>query len=342
MATMDIFNADAFGMVEMTSMVNRFGFVPTFMQTIPGLVDPEPIRTKQVFIESSSYTPAIIRVSERGEPPAQEGGDRREVRAFKTFRWARASRITSSELADIRAWGSTSEFRALQDEIARRTFKMRNAFSLTKEAWLINMIQGVVKDGSTVLYNWATEFSQTPPTEVAFDLTAAPAGATPIFAKCQDIVQTITTNLQGLGGANLEIWALCGNTFFQQLRAAQEVRDTFLHFADAAQLRSQFGRAWSTIDYGNIHFVNYRGTDDGTTVVIPADKAKFFPVNAGIFKWVMAPGESFDVINTPGLDMYSMVLRDRDRNAWVDLEYYSYPLPVCIQPSALMSGRAGA
>jgi hypothetical protein len=339
MATMDIFNADAFGMIEMTRMVNRFGYVPTFMQSIPGLVEMEPIRTERVFIESSAYTPAIISVSERGAPPKQEGGDVREVKAFKTFRWDRASRITASELAGIRAWGSTTEFRSLQDEIARRTFKMKNAFSLTKEAWLINMIQGLVKDGSTVLYNWWTEFGQSQEAEVAFDF----GGASPdIFNKCQDIIRTTTVNLKGLGNANLEIWALCGDEFFKKLRNSTEVKETFQGWQDAALLRNQFGRAWASIDFGNIRFVNYRGTDDGTTVVIPTDKAKFFPVNAGIFKWVMAPGETFDSINAPGLDMYSMVTRDVKRNSYVDIEYYSYPLPVCIQPAALMAGRAGA
>jgi hypothetical protein len=39
------------------------------------------------------------------------------------------------------------------------------------------------------------------------------------------------------------------------------------------------------LNYGGITFVNYRGTDDGTTVGVDTNKCKFFPANApGVFE----------------------------------------------------------
>jgi hypothetical protein len=56
----------------------------------------------------------------------------------------------------------------------------------------------------------------------------------------------------------------------------------------------------------------------------------------------MAPAERFEFVNTMGRDMYSWVVMDRDRDMWADIEFYSYPLAVCVQPQALASARAGS
>src|SRR5690606_36590585 len=98
--------------------------------------------------------------------------------------------------------------------------------------------------------------------------------------------------------------------------------------------------AWEQFTYGGITWVNYRGTDDNSTVAVGTDKAKFFPVGApGVFQVYYSPGESFDFVNTPGLPIYAMQIPDRDRNAWVRTEVYSYPLFVCTRPKMLQSAK---
>jgi hypothetical protein len=34
-----------------------------------------------------------------------------------------------------------------------------------------------------------------------------------------------------------------------------------------------------------------------------------------------------------------MIVPDKDRNMWADVEVYSYPLPVCTMPSALYQAK---
>ena len=67
---------------------------------------------------------------------------------------------------------------------------------------------------------------------------------------------------------------------------------------------------------------------------------KFFPAGAGIFQEVYAPADDlgFDYINTPGQSIYSWLRVDPLRNAWADVEVASYPLFMCVQPSALAYG----
>ena len=140
-----------------------------------------------------------------------------------------------------------------------------------------------------------------------------------------------------MGGNNVRIMALCGDAFWDDLIAHSEVRATYLNYQSAADLRS--GSAFQSFYYGGIEWVNYRGTDDGSTVAVGTDKAKFFPVGAGIFQWVMSPGESFEHIGQMGQMFYSNMVTDKDRNQWADVEVYSYPLPVCTMPAALYRAK---
>lgn len=342
MLTMDVFSSDAFSATSLIAVVERLGYVPTTLQSIPGLTVPEPVRTEHVWIEARSNAPALIQTTVRGAPPKQKGGDIRNARAFSTKRLALGSRISASELQNIRAFGSETELKQLQDETARRLMKIKQDFTLTKENWLLGMVQGVVTDADgTTIYNWLTEFGQSAPTEEAFNISnSADVGA--IRGHCNNVRRTILRNLQGLGGSGVDIVGLCDDVFWDALVTAKEVRNTYLNWTAAADLRNGLGQVWSPFRFGDISFINYRGTDDNSTVAIPSGKCKFFPTGSGIFRYAMSPGESFEWVNTPGQEYYPMILPDRKRNAYADLEMYSYPLPVCVQPQALMSGRAGA
>lgn len=338
MATMDIFNSDAFSSTSLSGSLDKLGYVPGLLRSLPGLYVPAPVRTESIFIEERENAPALIQTSERGEAPPNRVGEKRKVRGFATVRVAQKSRIHASEIQNIRAFGSESELMQVQTEVARRQLLMRRDFELTFENMLLGMVQGLAvdADGSTI-YDWAAEFGQTIPAEVDFDLDNATPASGAVRKKCTAAVRSILTGLRGLGGNGVRIIGLCGNAFWDDLTAHPEVRETYLNTMAAAELR--MGNAYEQFTYGGITWVNYRGTDDGTTVAVGTDKAKIFPVGAGIFQWALSPGESFDFVNTLGQEMYSWLVTDKDRNAWVDVEMYSYPLPVCTMPQALYRAK---
>lgn len=341
MLTLDVFNQDAFSAAELTAAVDKMDFVPGFLGSIPNLFVPDPVRTEEIWIEERETGAVILPTSPRGAPPHQTAGDRRKARAFKTVRIADASRITAAELQNIRPFGrSQDELMALQIEIARRQFKIKRNFDLTWENLRMGAVLGTVldSDGTTVIYNWATEFGQTIPNEVDFDLDAASPAEGAVRKKCTAAKRSILQGLKGVGSPT-SIVGLCGDAFWDDLTSHPEVVKTYTGWAAAADLRNGHGAAYSMFRYGEIDFVNYRGTDDGTTLTVGTDKCKFFPVGAGIFRWAMSPGESFDFVNTPGLPTYSNIVLDKDRNSWADVEMYSYPLPVCTMPQALYRAR---
>jgi hypothetical protein len=341
MLDMNVFTNDAFSATSMTAAVDKMGYVPSTLQGIPGLYTPVPVSTEDIWIEARSNAPALIKTSPRGAPPAQKSGDNRDARGFKTRRLALGSRITAAELQGVRAFGTSSELKTLQVEIARRQMKIKQDFTLTKENMLLGLVQGkaIDSDGS-VLYDWATEFNQSIGAEIAFDLANASPASGALRKVCMQVPRYISRKLQGLGGNGVKVVGLCSDSFWDALISHPEVEKTYLSYAAAAELRNDVAVAWSAFRYGDILWVNYRGTDD-QTFGVPTDKVKFFPLNAGIFQFAQAPAERFEFVNTPGQEFYSWIVRDKDRDMWADVEMYSYPLPVCVMPQALTSGRLG-
>lgn len=342
MLTMDVFKQDAFSATSLSAAVDKIGYVPNFLDTI-GAFTPPPLgqpRTPDIWIESRGTEAALIQTSNRGATPAQKGGDDagRNAKNFRTVRLAQASRITPDLLQSIRLFGSETELKQLQTEIARRQFLIRRDFELTLENMRLGAVQGLLADadGST-LYNWATEFSQNIPTEVDFDLDNASPASGILRTRCTTAVRSITRGLKGLGGNAVKIWAICGDEFWDLLIAHPEVRATYLSYAAAAALRDPV--AWEVFNFGGITWTNYRGTDDTTTVAVGSTKAKFFPTGAGIFQMAFAPAERFGFVNTPGQQNYSWIVLDDDRDMFADVEMYSYPLAVCTMPQALYRAK---
>jgi hypothetical protein len=340
MLTMDIFQNDAFSAIEMTAALDRVDYKPGFLSGMSGLYIPRPVRTTSVFIEERQNGPALIQTSERGTPPKEKGGEKRKLRAFKTDRIALGSTIYADEIQGVRAFGSETELKTAMGEVSRRQFLIRQDVDLTKEYHLLGMVQGQFVDADgTVIYDWATEFSQTQMAEVDFDLDNAAPTAGALRKRCNAFLRATLKALKGLGGTGVRVIALCGDDFYDALTTHVEVRQTFLNWQAAADLRDKVGAAYEAFSFGGITWYNYRGTDDGTTVGIPATKCRLFPLGAGIFQMAYSPAETFDFVNTLGQEVYSWMVYDRDRNAWVRVELASYPLPVCVQPAALGSGK---
>jgi hypothetical protein len=86
--------------------------------------------------------------------------------------------------------------------------------------------------------------------------------------------------------------------------------------------------------------VNYRGTDDGSTIAINTDQARFFPTNApDVFGVAFSPFEAEGFENTPGEDAYAIIVRDKERGFWFQPEIYSYPLHYCRMPELLFRAK---
>jgi hypothetical protein len=340
--TMDVFNQDAFAAQNLTAGIDKEGFTPTFLRSLPGLFVPPPLgqpTTKNIMIETRLNAPALVQTSDRGSPPAEGRTDEktRDVRPFTIPRLAKSKRLMAATIAGIRAFGSVTEVQSMEMMVQRLQYLMQNDIALTWENMMLGAVQGITTDADgTTIYDWtaSTAFNQSIPNEVTWTMSNTTDDGSTAGA-CQTAIRSILRALKGLGGNGVRIQAICSDSFFDKLTSSKEVRATYLNWQAAQALREQ-PTAWRDVMYGGILFSNYRGTDDNSTVAIADKKCKIFPVGAGIFQMCYAPAdERFDFVDTPGQEAYSWVVPDLQRNMYADVEMYSYPLAVCTMPSAL-------
>jgi hypothetical protein len=345
MADINIFTGDAFSMTTMLMAIEKTPFKPTMLGDMNIFAD-FPVTTKTVWIEERDGTLSLIQTSPRGSPLPQRTTEKRTARAFGTVRVAKGDRLNAPEISSIRAFGSDTELMSAQAEVARRLsgpVGMQSEIEYTWENMRLGAVQGIVVDAdSSVINNWYTEFGISQPSEIAFNITGIAAGTLRTFI-ATNIVRPMMRAAKGMWLPSTVVTALCGDTFFDQLVSHSDVRTTYLNWVAAAELRP--GTAFSAFNFGGVNWINYRGSDDNSTIAVAVDKAKFFPVGApGMFRRALAPAdEFFPFVNTPGRPLYPIIAPDpTERQAYVDIELYSYPLFICTRPDVLLSGRAGS
>lgn len=342
MAHMDIFNDDAFSLVSMTQAIEKMPTVPTFLGNLGIFGDGEGVDTNIVSIEQKGQTLSLIPTSQRGTAPPMGTTDKRSLRNFSIPRIAKGDQIYASEIQGIRAFGTESELETIITKVAQKQAKLLTETALTLEYHRLGALQGILLDSDgSVLYNYFTEFGISQPAEIDFDLdNASPASG----ALKDTIAAAKRTAIRALGAAYVPgvtrfLW-LCGDTFYDQFTAHPEVRETYKNWEAAASLRGAVGNVFDTFRFGEMEWHNYQGTDDNSTVAIPATKCKLVVLGVpGLYRRYNGPGETMDTVNTIGRPLYSMLVRDEKRNMWVQPEVYAYPLHICTRPEVLLRGK---
>jgi hypothetical protein len=334
MPTLDVFEGDAFSAISLTRAVDRIPYTPAFLGEL-GVFEPEPVRTNTVAVERRNGILAIVPTSERGGPPPSADLDKRDIRDFRTPRLAKRDRLLANSIQNIRAFGSETELMQVQAEVARRLRKLRTDIETTWERHRLGAINGLLLDAdNSTIVDWFAQFGLSAPTPINFALGTA---TTNLRGKCSEVVRAMMKAGRGAFGPGTQIFGLCGDAFWDDLVNHPKVEDTFRATSEASRLR--LGVAFGVFEFGGITFVNYRGTDDGTTIAIGTNDCRFFPVGApGVFQVALSPLESLEFVNTPGQPLYAMTVPDRDRNMFVDIEVYSYPLHMCTRPEMLQRG----
>lgn len=343
MATMDIFKSEAFSMIEMTNAVREIKTEPGFLGSL-GIFTPKPITTERFGIEQvGDGLLGLVATSERGAPRPSIGRNRRTVRDFSTVRIRETDKIRAAEIQGIRAFGSQTEVQAVQAVLAESMGTLVRRNELTHEFHRLGAIQGIVydADGSSVIRNFYSEFGISEPSEIAFDLSAL-TGVNK-FLK-QNVIRPMVRAMGGRWTMGARIIALCGDNFYDSFIENEEVRATYLNWQSAQELRGDTGKAFESFIFGGIEWINYRGTDDNSTVAIGTEKVRFLPVGIpDVFQTVYSPGESIEMVGTMGQPRYARQVPDPSGyNEFVEIDVATYPLHMCLAPQALLKGRAGS
>lgn len=352
---MNIFDDDAFSAVSMTTAMEDTTFKPGLIGSM-NLFDDVLISTTHIGVERRGSELALIPTTERGAPLPEGKRDGRVMRLFETTRIAKGHTLKASEIQNVRAFGTEGELETAVEYIARATTKLTNEVELTWEYQMLGAVQGVVLDADgTVIVDWFAEWGLSAPAVINFALNV---DTTDVNGKCEEVIDAMALASKGAWTLGSRVVALCGKGFFAKLTRHKTVKEIYLNSQQVMNLaraggvatRSEWGAgSFSTFEYGGILFVRYRGTDTfdsaataGTSSFgVKDNEVKFFPADTpGIFEQAFAPGEAFEFVNTLGRKLYSLLLRDEQRNFWVRPEVYSYPLFICKRPEMLLRGIA--
>lgn len=337
MATTDVWKADGFSMNELTHVVENMDYNPSFLGSL-SIFNPKPVRTKNIFVDQVDDTLSLIGFSERGTAPAQNGRYVRKTLNFEIPRIATQDTVWAHEIAGLRETGTETELMSVQKETAGRLAVMRQKVEYTQEYLRLAAVQGKVLDpnGGAVLYNYFTEFGVAEPAAIDFNLDAP---ATEVRSVCDAVIRAVARSAKGAWiDGTTELHAIVGDAFWDALVSHPNVKNTYLNWQAAQELRQ--GTAFGTFAFGGITFHNYRGSDDNSAIAVATNEAKFFPVKAnGVFIKAMAPADEFmPYVNTLGQDVYAVQEIDAQFPAtprFAKYHVHSYPLYMCAKPNVL-------
>lgn len=335
MPALDILDNPVFRPIAMTRAMRLIPYVPGYLGSL-NLFSVDRVRDTRVALRRINGKVTLIPTTLRGGDPVI-GSDEAAAEVYlQTPRLAKRQRKQAHELQNLRSLDNPDQLVTVQDEITRIQANQRRDLELTLEYHRMGAITGKLldADGTTVLANFYTLFGISEPALIDMRLDEPDADIRGIVT---GIVRTMRTAGKGAVTIQSRIMALCGDNFWDALVGHKQVVETY-RAQEGARLRE--GVAYGTLDFGGVTWVNYRGTDDGSTVSVNTDQARFFPTNApDVFGVAYAPFEAEGFENTPGEDVYSIIVRDRERGFWFQPEIYSYPLHYCRMPELLLRAK---
>lgn len=334
MAVMDVFNSPFFAPPTLTAAIERVQYQPQYLGGL-NIFETRPINTRALWIAMRGNQLVMIPTSPLGAPPRELDPESHEAVALRTTRLAKGFTMYAHEVEGLLQFGNPNAVVQLQAEYLRRMARVQQDRELTEEFHRLGAIQGVLldADGTSVIYDFFEEFEIQRPTPITLDLlnTASPINLRLAF---NEFTREYVRSSGGAVNANTRIHALTGDDFYDALVTHPDVER---FYQNQMQRLLDEGRPFDAFTWGGITWHNYRGTDDNTTLAIPTDEARVFPIGAGAFVKAQSPAEFDPFINTMGRDAYMFNIVDRDRGAFTRGELYAYPLYYCQRPDLLRS-----
>lgn len=335
----DIFNNDAFSVVSLTDAINNLKFVPGRLAQL-GLFQETSVSTTTVAIEENNNILSLVAPTPRGGPGHTLDKARRAMRHLVVPHFELNDAIMAEEVQNLRPFGQETGLETVANMVTQRLVPLNQSMEATLEYSRVGALKGLVTyaDGTTLDLYSTFGVSQLP--EVAFNLAAASPASGALRKQIAGAWRTIATALDGIPFTGL--YALCGDTFFDELIAHVEVRTTYLNQQEASELRSGYlsangGLSYGTFVFGGVLWENYRGAVGGTTFVHP-DKCHIVPLVPGLFRTVFAPADYIETVNTMGVRTYARQY-DMSNGKGRHLDVQMNALPYCTRPGALLQGR---
>lgn len=326
MASLDIFNNDAFGVTNLSRTLIDIERIPTRIGDM-GLFTEGGINTTTMMIERTGDTlklvPSAARGS-RGEPVTLKG---RSLIPVKAVHLPQSGSVLADEVQGVRAFGSETEVEAVQNLVRKKLAKMKAQLDVTLEYQRVGAIKGMVldSDGSTLLDIYDV-FGMTQVTQ-SFVLGTA---GTKVKQKIIDLKRTVQAKLGGIRMTGVHVFA--SRSFMDSLTGHATVEKAFELYQQNAYARNDTSVLF---EMAGVSFEEYDGSVNGVDF-IPDGEAFAIPMGVpGMFTIDYAPADYMETVNTQGLPYYAKQEAMR-MNKGVDLESQSNPITLCTRPEAVI------
>jgi len=323
---------DGFTLAELTAAIN---ILPNMYGRVNelGLFGFRGQNTNTVTIEMQNGVLTLVPTTPWGGVAPKNKSGKRNVRTFSIPHTSLEDVVLAADVIGVRQFGTENQFETVALKVNEKLQTMKNKFDQTLEWRKMGALKGIVldADGTTVLYNYFTEFGVTPKV-VNFALATA---GTEIREKCMEIVRHIEDNAQG--ETFQRVHGLVSQEFFDGIIKHPKVKEAYANYAEAA---NKFGGDLRKgFTFGGITFEEYRGIVDGKRF-IAAGEAHFFPVGTSeTFADFGAPADFGETVNTIAQPFYARQ-QNKDFNRGVDIHVQANHLPLVTRPALIVKGTA--
>lgn len=331
------FDNPAFSLVEMVGAINRLPYNMYSRTAELNIFREQGVTTNTITLEDQGGTLNLLPSVPRGAPSTVNHSAKRKMRAFVIPHVPLEDVVLPQEVAGQRQFGSVNEFATLQSKMMQKLQEMRNKHDITREWLRVGALKGILYDGdgSTILYNFFTEFNITP-FMVNYQFSSATFD---VLGTTLNVKRHMEDNLHG--EAMTRAYCLCSPTFYDSLTSHPTVQKAYQYYQNQQPLGGDYRTGFR---YGEVTFEEYRGNASDLTGVtrkfIADGEAQFFPLGTNTTFWMFnGPGMFNDTVNTEGLPYYARQ-EPRKFNMGTDVYTETNPFPICVRPELLVRGTS--
>jgi hypothetical protein len=317
---MDIYR-DYFTREELVRVLSQAPYTPGMLGTL-GIFEPVPLTSTTMAIEVESKDAGkVLTAIPRGSARSQSSLDKRKVVTFTTETFGDQGAVYADEVLNARGAGTAGAKEIIESRRARTVAKLRLTMDLTHEKLRMNAL----------LSPASTEFGTAASGQIIAVQTDATKTRQEIFNK---IILPIESAMDGVpfGG----IGVLCSDGYWADLLENKQIRETYLNWTAAAQLRESM--LTDSFPFAGVTWMRYRGT---SACKIPDNEARAMPINTqGLFFAGFAPNDTLESVGSAALGqpyyIGSKPIVDSQGTKGYEISIQSHVKMVCGRPNAII------
>lgn len=284
-----------------------------------GLFETVPLNSTTLAIEEQTKdSGTILTAISRGAPRQQKNLDKRKVHTFTTQSFGDEGSVMADEVLNARGAGTSGAIEVLEDRRQRVVSRLRRDMDMTHEAARM----------TTLLAPTTTELGTQGTEQTILLATDATKTRQEIFNK---ILLPVEAALDGLAYSDIDVY--CSDGFWSDLIENKSIKDTYLNWQAAADLR---GNLAAPFRWGDVNWIRYRGIG---TVKVTTSKAVVVPRGVDGFAFqAFAPNDTLESVGAGALGqpyyVGAKVLSDSQGTKGWEISIQSHPRFLVARPAA--------